>query len=341
MHGPFPNLPLSHRGAVHCVSHGSGVLRDNIWGDPWRRDVWVYTPPGYGASSVRYPSVLVLAGFAGTGEGLLARSLTEQSLSSRIDRLIRDGCPPFVAVLPDVMTRLGGSQHLDSPAIGRYATYLMDEILPFVDGRFRTTGRWGVVGRSSGGYGALHLAMRNPGRLEAVACHAGDMGFDLCYLSDIPKGLSAIQSAGGPRLLVEQFWQRRRPSGSMFSALNLLCMSAAYSPDLDAPDFPARLPVDWRTGVVDFGVLEGWRAHDPLVLVEHASAQAALCGLADLFIDVGARDEHHLHLGARRFVARLSSLGVAHTYEEFDGGHRGTSYRYDSSLPRLANILTR
>lgn len=341
MPGPFPNLPSSQRGAVHCVPHSSAVLQDNIWGDPWCRDVWVYTPPGYAEASRRYPSVLVLAGFAGTGEGMLARSLTEQSLSSRIDRLIRDGCPPFVAVLPDVMTRLGGSQHLDSPAIGRYATYLMDEILPFVDGHFRTTGRWGVTGRSSGGYGALHLAMRHPGRLEAVACHAGDMGFDLCYLGDIPKGLSALQSAGGPRPFVDQFWQRRRPSGPMFSALNLLCMAAAYSPDLDAPDFPARLPIDWRTGVVNFDVLQGWQAHDPLTLVEDATSQSALQSLSELFIDVGSRDEHHLHLGARRLVSRLTALGISHTYEEFDGGHRGTSYRYDVSLPRLANILTK
>jgi enterochelin esterase-like enzyme len=36
---------------------------------------------------------------------------------------------------------------------------------------------------------------------------------------------------------------------------------------------------------------------------------------------------------------QLHKLGVPHTYEEFPGGHRGTHYRYDVSLPRLVRAL--
>jgi enterochelin esterase-like enzyme len=109
---------------------------------------------------------------------------------------------------------------------------------------------------------------------------------------------------------------------------------------VDAPDFPARLPVDWRTGEVDFEVFGSWRRHDPIVRVEGAAAREALGGLSLLLLDAGARDEHHLQLGARRFTSKLSSLGIDHEYEEFDGGHRGTSWRLDTSLPRLARALT-
>lgn len=342
MPGPFPNLPAAQRGSVRCLTHRSAALAGNPWGDPTERDVLVYTPPGYDADpDARYPAILLLAGFAGTGEAMMGRGLTEVSIASRIDRLIAEGCPPFVAVMPDVMTSLGGSQFCDSPAIGAYETYLVDEILPFVDGQVRTTGRWGAAGRSSGGYGALRLAMRRPGRLQAVACHAGDMGFELCYLADIPGGLAAIQAAGGPKALVETFWSRRQLSGGMFSALNLLCMSAAYDPDPEREDFPARLPVDWQTGQIDFDAFLGWRRHDPIAMVEDEGVQAALRGLDLLWLDAGARDEHHLHLGARRFSKRLTEIGIDHEYEEFDGGHRGTGYRLDTSLPRLANTLTR
>jgi enterochelin esterase-like enzyme len=339
MSSPFPNLPAARRGTLRCLTHRSTVLADNPWGDPTERDLWVYTPPGAGSTPL--PAVLLLAGFAGTGEGMLARSLTEVSITSRIDRLIAEGCPPFIAVLPDCMTTLGGSQFIDSPALGSYESYLADEIIPFIDSTQHTTGRWGATGRSSGGFGALTLAMHRPGLLRAVACHAGDMGFDLCYLGDISAGLSAIRSAGGPRGLVEAFWATDRPSGGMFAALNLLCMSAAYSPDPDAPDFPARLPVDWRTGEVDFDTFAAWRAHDPIRCVEEPATQEALRGLSMLMLDAGDRDEHHLHLGARRLVARLSMLEIPHTYEEFPGGHRGTSHRYDVSLPRLAAALHR
>lgn len=337
MPSPFPNLPAAQRGTLRCLTHRSEVLADNPWGDPTERDLWVYTPAG--AEGTPLPAVLLLAGFAGTGEGMLARSLTEVSIASRIDRLIAAGCPPFIAVLPDCMTTLGGSQFIDSPALGRYGSYLTDEIMPFIDATLPTTGRWGATGRSSGGFGALTLAMSAPGTLDAIACHAGDMGFDLCYLGDIPAGLSAIRKAGGPRALVEAFWAASRPSGSMFAALNLLCMSAAYSPDPSAEGFPARLPVDWQTGVVDFATFASWRAFDPIRRIESPAAQEALRGLSLLMLDAGDRDEHHLHLGARQLVARLKSLDIPHFYEEFPGGHRGTSYRYDVSLPRLAAAL--
>ena len=41
---------------------------------------------------------------------------------------------------------------------------------------------------------------------------------------------------------------------------------------------------------------------------------------------------HHLQLGARIYTRRLRELGIAHTYEEFEGGHRNTAHRYEVSL---------
>lgn len=336
MPSPFPNLPAAQRGTLRCLTHRSAVLADNPWGDPCERDLWVYTPPD--ADGVSLPAVLLLAGFAGTGEGMLARSLTEISISTRIDHLIAQGCPPFIAVMPDCMTTLGGSQFIDSPALGRYGSYLAEEIIPFVEAVLPTSGRWGAAGRSSGGFGALSLAMSRPGLLSAIACHAGDMGFDLCYLADIPAGLSAIRGAGGPRPLVDAFWAASRPTGSMFAALNLLCMSAAYSP-ASGGTFPARLPVNWQTGAVDFQTLTSWRVHDPVQRIEDPAVQAALRALSLLFIDAGDHDEHHLHLGARRLTQRLNDFDIPHIYEEFPGGHRGTSHRYNVSLPRLSAAL--
>ena len=91
---------------------------------------------------------------------MLARTLTEYSLATRCDRWIVDEeCPPFIAVLPDCMTYLGGSQFVDSPAIGSYASYLMQEVLPHLQEAFSWNGKLGLTGRSSGGYGSLRLAM--------------------------------------------------------------------------------------------------------------------------------------------------------------------------------------
>lgn len=353
---PFPNLPPYLRGRVTCLDHASRVLADNPWGDPTHRDLWVYLPPGYDKCEERYPAVLLLPGYAGTGEGMLARGLTDVSIASRIDRLVhgdeagsfdadghlRGPCPPFIAVLPDCMTSLGGSQYVDSPGMGAYATWLVDEVLPFVDGRFRTTGRWGVAGRSSGGFGALHLAMEHPGRFEAVACHAGDMGFDLCWLADLGKAVSGVQAAGGLERFLQTAWEPESWSPQHFSALMILAMSCCYSPDLESEGpVPARLPVDFETGAVDFAVLESWRRFDPIHRADDPAALDALRRLSLLYLDCGDRDEYLLHLGARRFTAKLAAAEVPHRYEEFTGGHRGTAWRWDHSLPLLAEALSR
>lgn len=342
MPSPFPNLSPEQRGKLRCLDHSSRALRGNPWGDPTHRDLWVYTPPGYDHEpDRRYPAVLLLAPYAGTGESMLARGLTEVSIGARIDRLIvEEGCPPFLAVLPDAMSSLGGTQYVDSPGIGAYATWLMREILPFVEGRLRTSGRWGVAGRSSGGFGALHLAMSYPGRFSAVASHAGDMGFDLAYLAELPAAVAPLQAAGGPRAFVRDFWGR--PTGGSFAALSLLCLSAAYDPvgALTLDGFPGRLPFDLRTGAVDFDTFIGWGRFDPVRRAAEGEAQAALGALELLFLDAGDRDEHHLHLGLRRFTEALRVAGIPHVAEEFPGGHRGTSGRFDRSLPALARCLS-
>jgi enterochelin esterase family protein len=337
MIGPFPNLPLAARGRVVALTSRAPALAGNPWNDPPERDVFVYTPPGYDADDARYPAVLVLPGFASAGEKLLARGLTERSIAARIDHLLAAGTPPFLAVLPDCMTSVGGSQYIDSPVLGPYASYLRHDVLSLVDTGFRTTGRWGVAGKSSGGFGALRLAMSFPGAFEAVACHSGDLGFDLCYLEDIAAAVRAIGRVGTAADFVHAFWRKQSPGRDDFAAMNILCMSAAYARERIEAPFPARLPMDPALGAVDFAVLESWRAHDPIERV--VLEGEGLSSLRLLWIDCGDRDEHLLHLGARRLVERLKELDIAHRYEEFPGGHRGTSHRYDVSLPALVRVL--
>jgi enterochelin esterase-like enzyme len=335
---PFPNLPPQARGTVHSLRHTSEVLAGNPWGDPIERDVLVYTPPSW-TRRESLPTITCLIGFSGTGEKLLARSMTGISIATRIDHLIQQGCPRFIAVLPDCMTSLGGSQYMDSIGIGAYGTYVADELTRFVDGQFDTTGRRGVMGHSSGGFGALHLPMNHPGRFHAAACHSGDMGFDLAYLGDASKAIRGVSAHGGLEGFVEAFWEKESVPGATFAALNLLCMACAYSPDLSANPIPARLPINFDTGEVNWAVLQSWAQHDPIHQAAEADKARALRELDWLFIDCGNRDEYNLQYGARRLVRVLESMQVPHDYEEFDGGHGGVRYRWDKSLRRLAERL--
>ena len=339
MPSPFPNASHNIRGQTKCHTHESQALKENIWNDPHVRDVWVHLPHGYDPT-MSYPLVVLLPAFAGTGESLLARSLTDVSLFHRIDQWIaQEKCAPFICLLPDCMTYLGGSQFLDSPAIGNYAQYITKELIPFVKEQY-TISKIAIMGHSSGGYGALHLAMSNPDLFSAVACHAGDMGFSNAYSSDLLPAIMAIHQAGGPKTFLEGFWKKRRFAPSEFSAFNMLCMSAAYAPDVNNEDFPATLPFDYNKGIIDFDQFRSWERFDPLTLIETPKNQESLRNLECLYIECGAQDEYLLAFGARRFSQKLKQYNVPHTYTEFEGGHRGGSLRFVHSIPLLVQACS-
>lgn len=319
----------------------SEVLKDNPLGDPHTRILPIYLPPGYDDSERRYPVVWMLAGFTGRGQMLLNDNLWTPTIQQQLDALIAAGMPPLIMALPDCATRYGGSQYINSTATGRYEDHLIQELVPFVDARYRTLAdarHRAVMGKSSGGYGALVNAMRHPDVFSAVACHSGDMYFEFCYKPDFPKFLNRIaRNDRDPRAFFEEFLAKKKKSGSDFEALNILAMAACYSPNPEAPGLPIDFPVDLYTGEVQDEVWARWLKHDPIELA--ASHAGELQQLRYIYIDCGTRDEYNLHYGARILAQRLTRLGIAFDHEEFDDDHRSTWYRYDVSLPKLAAVI--
>ncbi len=321
---------------VHRIT--SEVLRDNPLGDPVERNLHVYVPPGYDDLPGDLPVLLVAAGFGGTGGQNFNITTFGESLDRRLDRLIRSGaCPPALVVAPDCFTRVGGSQYINSSAIGRYEDYLTDEIVPFIRGRYRS-GHWGVFGKSSGGYGALVLGMRHPNVFRALADHSGDSNFELCYLPDFGRALSAFRDAGGPGELLDRMWEDVNPSRKKYrSALNMLAMAAHYSPNPESPHLGIDFPFDLTTGRFRPEVWERWRAYDPVNMVERYAKN--LKRLSFIYVDCGSQDEFHLQWGARALVGELRANDIEVHHEEFDDGHFSLSYRFDTSLPLLVKAL--
>jgi S-formylglutathione hydrolase FrmB len=328
-------------GRVELMRVESAVLKGNAAGDPHVRTVPVYLPPSYDdGSDRRYPSAYVLTGFTGRGRMLLNDNLWNPPLDLRMDALIAAGCGELILVMPDCATRYGGSQYLDSSATGRYETHLVTELIPLVDRRFRTIPsreHRAILGKSSGGYGALVQGMRHPELFGALACHSGDMYFEYCYRGDVPKFCARVQNAGGLRTWFEGFEAARQKKQEDLVALNILGMAAAYSPNPSVAPFGIDLPCDLESGAFRAEVWDRWLEHDPIRMLERHTD--ALGSMKLLFLDCGVRDEWHLHLGMRLFVRRLEALGLTHEREEFDDGHMNVQYRYDVSLPKLAKAL--
>jgi enterochelin esterase family protein len=335
----------SRRGRLARLTHHSEALTGNPLNDPPERELLVYLPPGYDeAGDRRYPVIWCLTGYTGSGAMLENLGAWSPPLSWRMDRLIQEGCPPAILAMPDCFTRLGGSQYVDSPATGRYRRYLIDELVPFVDGEFRTLAdrdHRGVMGKSSGGYGAICMGLQESETFGAVACHSGDMMFELCYGAEFHKVANALPEERKLLPWFKELESRNKREWKEMAILNILCMAACYSPSPQGESPLAFvLPFDLHTLEMRRAVWDRWLAHDPLRMVDDASCQEALRSLKLLFIDCGTRDEFHLHFGARAMVKKLASHGIAHTYEEFDDGHMSITYRYDRSLPLLSRALS-
>jgi S-formylglutathione hydrolase FrmB len=337
-------------GAVRVVHEEieSAALAGNRHGDPTRRLTPVILPPSYDRDpGRRYPVIYVLAAFTGTGWQLLSRSPLAESLDERIARLCAQDpdLPEFITVLPDCFTALGGSQYVNSPGLGRYEDHVVSEIVPHIDRRYRTlplARHRGVVGRSSGGIGALWLAMNHPEVFGAVGSHAGDGYFRLSLPPELNKFCRRVRRYGGPEGALKHWLSLSRGGsrpGELFDVMTILASAAAYSPDPDSP-LGFRLPVDWQTAALDEEVFARWLRFDPIEICSEPRYRDALASMRLLFLDAGTRDEYYLDLAARRLASRLGALGIRHTHEEFDDGHMSTTYRFDRSLPLLARALS-
>ena len=319
----------------------SEALRGNPLGDPAEREALVYVPAGYArAEHRRYPAVVLLTGFTGKAEMPFQVQSFGEALHERLDRLIATGrVPPIVVAVPDCFTALGGSQYVDSVAVGRYETFVVREFVPWLDQTFRTlpaAAHRGVCGKSSGGYGALMLGMKHPDVFGALASHSGDAYFDYCYRFDFVKCWNGLRAAGGVEKWLRRFRAKEKASHDDVLVLNILAMSACYSPNADAPG-GFDLPFDAETGEEDAKVMARWRKLDPVVACRRHAAN--LRRLRGVFLDCGLKDEFSLQVGTRILAKRLREIGVEPVHEEFDDGHMGISYRYDASFPWLGKWI--
>ncbi len=330
------------RGALETITLESEALAGNLLGDPVQRSVAVYIPKEC-AGGGTFPLFVDLAGFTGSGLSHIGWKPFGESVPQRVDRLIDEGkMGPAVFAFPDCFTSLGGNQYINSAAMGRWEDFLIDEMIPRLESGFPIEpGREkrALFGKSSGGYGAIVHGLRHGETWNAVACHSGDMGFDLVYRSDFPKVLDCLAKHDrNIASFLDHLEGKPKIEGDEFHVLMTLAMAATYDPDAKAYK-GIRLPVDLETCELDRERWNAWLANDPLRLVRMEECLESLRRLAGIYIDCGSRDQYALHYGARRFTAALKEAGIDHRYEEFDDNHSSVDYRMDLSLPWLYRAL--
>jgi S-formylglutathione hydrolase FrmB len=333
---------LAGRIDEHVIT--SELLRDNPLGDPHERPLLVYVPPGYDDDpGRRYPAVYVIQGYTGHVGMWRNRSPYRQPFPETADAVFARGeAPPALVVFVDAWTKYGGSQFVDSPGTGRYHSYLCDEIVPWVDGHYRTLAaapHRAIMGKSSGGFGAMITPMLRPDLFGALATHSGDALYEYSYIPEFAKATRHLRDWDGD---IWRWWDDFQSRTSFTKAedhdlLMLLGVSACFSANKDGS---VELPFDPGTGQLRTDVWQRWLDWDPVRMApQYGQALAAQRGI---WIDAGTRDEWFLDLGATAFRETLRDLGIADdliSFELFDGTHMGVDYRYPLSLAWLCRRI--
>ena len=205
-------LPASWTPAAHGTDGGvvwSGRIPDSaVPGD--RRASAVYLPPGY-SESRRYPVVYLLHGMAGNPSSFY----DSLHLADVADRLIEDGAPPFIAVMPvagPTVNPNGGEW------AGVWEDFVVRDVVPWTDAHLPTipaASARALAGLCAGGYGAVDIGLRHPGTFGTLESWEG---YFAPVFRDGPfvHARAADLAAHDPTLLVRNEAAALRRSGVRF-----------------------------------------------------------------------------------------------------------------------------
>ncbi len=330
---------ITPRGDLHRIVHKSVVLEGNSLGDPAERELLVWTPPDWKQQEA-LPLLVDLKGYWSSALAHANWQPHGENVPERLDRLVHEGMARVIVVFPDCFTKLYGNQYLNSAGSGRYADYLCEEIVPFVEVKFGCggPGKRGVFGKSSGGYGAAWHGMNRADFWSAIAINSGDMGFDALFIPTLFDDLELLRKHDySIEAYVRHVESQPKLGHKDRMCLMDLAMSAFYDPD-PTQFRNMRLPLDPHSGELIPERWANWMKHDPVMMFDALGEN--LRKLKLVYMDCGAVDNFRIQYGMRRFAKKLTAASIVHTYEEFEDDHMDVDYRMDVFLPALAKALS-
>ena len=175
-----------------------------------------------------------------------------------------------------------------------------------------------IVGQSSGGYGALHLASKFPKKFPYCGALSPDCYFEASLLPDLYKASSFLNKYNKLSLLHKlHSKQQILKQKNGFSILNSIAMAACYSPSDNGKE--VQWPINFSTGLIDQKIWNLWKQKDPIYFLPKRISR--LRQLSGIFLDVGLNDEFYLNLGLQQIHQWLKFNSIQHHFSTFEGGH--------------------
>jgi enterochelin esterase-like enzyme len=137
------------------------------------RQVDVYVPGVYDAvPGLSLPVVYLLHGTPGQQ----ADWLSGAQLAAVLNQMIGNGTmPPTIVVLPNGNTPRSTDTEWGNSSSGDVEAWIVNQVVPSIDLQYRTLGAAyrGIAGLSSGGYGAVNIALQNPTVFSWAGSYSG------------------------------------------------------------------------------------------------------------------------------------------------------------------------
>ena len=276
-------------------------LEGNLEGNATAREVMVVLPPSYASSpNRRYPVVYYLHGFAISGRDFydymqVPTAVADNAAAGR----------EFIVVVPDTLTKMGGSMYSNSPTTGNFRDFVATDLVEYIDANYRTIasreGR-GLAGHSMGGYGTWAVGMTHPEAFDSIWAQSA------CCVS--PRSETAESAAAMAAVPYENVDE------AGFGMRAGLASAVAWAPNPKNPPYYVDFPVT-ENNEVDQLVLAKWANNSPLAMV--ASHLPALESFDAIGLDVGdmdglVRDDTMIH-------EELEKFGIDHQWEVYPGTH--------------------
>lgn len=303
--------PALAQSQVRDFEVASKAFDGNKIGIGAQRRVRVYLPDGYEASGRRYAVIYYLHNIFEDERA----AFDQHDLKGLLDRAIKAGTiPPVIVVAADFSTPLGGSIYANSPVTGNWRDFMVKDLAPWIDGRFRTLASRdsrGLAGDRMGGHGAIAFGMRHPDVFGAVyALHPVGTGLGLQTMSsrpnwDLLRGAKSLDDL------------KTDPFSQLFTAIYQAHLPNPAKPPLYA-DLPAR-KVDGKL-VIDAALNE--KLIDGFALDRSVGRYADnLRTLRGFKFDWTRGDPNPDHVVSNQAFSRLlTEYGVPHEAEEYVGG---------------------
>ena len=304
----------------------------------------VYLPPGYDASpSKKYPVIYLLHGIGDTDETWTKAWTEKNDGYATIQELMNKGIAEgrfgeMIVVMPDEKTKWFGSFYVNSSVTGNWEDFTAKELVGYVDRKYRTlasAASRGIVGHSMGGFGAITLGMKHPEVFGVIyGLNPAAFGWTGDFTIENPAFTSVLSAKSYDDLL----------AGGIYK-IAIVTMAQAFCPNPSRPPFFVDFP---------FAMVDGkLRPAEPCFSKFEENFFVNMIGryrtnlfkLRGLRFDSGYEDEFRfIPPNSRVFSAALTSNGVEHIFEEYNGDHRNrlwgrTGRIYTEVLPYFWLLL--